>query len=1023
MCSIRTEEPGVADASSRRAVHPFAGGGGGTTFEHAVGAYALGSVLASAAFPGIAAEFRLAGVRLQALPRSQVDDLFLEFQAADGDLDVPTGVRHNPRFITSDKDTKALIAQYLSDLATHADEFASGTRKLLLIVGILDGPTKEIQQLCGQALNSKASGDFREALARFGGPLVSRMGHIDNLVDECLGSTKSAVHATDASWYLLHHLAVVHLRLEGQAEDAAHLDLLLTDVSPEPARLKLLLEELAKDGAKTAGTADASSLRRRLAGRVPLGADPRHRTAVAMLGRWTDQALEAGSTGLPGPNELTVTLNRRQLRTEVLSALVADPSTPLLIVGEPEVGKSHLTMSCIRDLPTDLGVVAVDLRRLPASRVEVEGLLGADLADALQSTPNPSRRLLVIDGTERALSESSDLLVGLVAAASRVGASIAMIARRDAEPDLRSLLSTLAPTLRILEIPVLTDDDVGELRRLIPALSAASATPFGAWFLRRPGLLLAALALGNSGAIPAPQNEADLVDIVWRRSIRGGSGGHERSEYVLGLAARTLGREGAGSNPIAVDELRSRGVLAAPEHAWSAGVVFANDFWQDAAIAGLLANDFAILRSSEHPRIAIRASRLACGLVLGADRTPLLDLVTTFDELAATTGQRRWSEIPFEALAVHGLPQSQWEVLWPQLTAERGMLLGRLLEVALRSTTEPVMQAPTMSSGLIEMLLKLKDDSLDRRVLELRSRFVRRWLEGMALSCSKPDETRARVRKHLLGNAPGGYRDDEIAEWLLALALTCEDLDDDVVRILEDTATHRPGRLDEIMDSLPAAAGLARSHPHLLLRLADRYYIDDRGWSMDGVRGSHSRGLLGPDAGWFHTPFLFLLRKAPKDSIALIHRILDHASNRGPAELLGFGPAPIEESDDDHVCLDLPGRGSVSLSGDASSWLWYRGIAYAPHSCISMLLAVEVFADEMINAGLTVDEVTRFLLEGANSLPMVGLAVGLTVRHLGVDDSTLDPWLVQPLVWHLESSRAVAEMRPIGRASRTCRRR
>ena len=49
------------------------------------------------------------------------------------------------------------------------------------------------------------------------------------------------------------------------------------------------------------------------------------------------------------------------------------------------------------------------------------------------------------------------------------------------------------------------------------------------------------------------------------------------------------------------------------------------------------------------------------------------------------------------------------------------------------------------------------------------------------------------------------------------------------------------------------------------------------------------------------------------------------------------------------------------------------------------------------------------LLDGCENLAIVGLVVGLLVRHLENTDRLLDPCLAEPMIWHLEFGRVVNE--------------
>ena len=95
--------------------------------------------------------------------------------------------------------------------------------------------------------------------------------------------------------------------------------------------------------------------------------------------------------------------------------------------------------------------------------------------------------------------------------------------------------------------------------------------------------------------------------------------------------------------------------------------------------------------------------------------------------------------------------------------------------------------------------------------------------------------------------------------------------------------------------------------------------------------------------------------------------------------------------------------------GDDQVWYWYRGTGVGPRPCISALQALERACDRHIKQDIPIADLVAALLEGCENLAMVGLAVGILVRHLEVVDSLLDPYLADPLIWHLEFRRVVRE--------------
>ena len=82
----------------------------------------------------------------------------------------------------------------------------------------------------------------------------------------------------------------------------------------------------------------------------------------------------------------------------------------------------------------------------------------------------------------------------------------------------------------------------------------------------------------------------------------------------------------------------------------------------------------------------------------------------------------------------------------------------------------------------------------------------------------------------------------------------------------------------------------------------------------------------------------------------------------------------------------------------------------------NILLAVEQFADSLLDSGFSVDQVTNLLLSQSPSVPMVGLAVGMSIRHLDLSEPSeaLMCWLRQPIMWRLEIARSTMELTGFG---------
>ena len=255
------------------------------------------------------------------------------------------------------------------------------------------------------------------------------------------------------------------------------------------------------------------------------------------------------------------------------------------------------------------------------------------------------------------------------------------------------------------------------------------------------------------------------------------------------------------------------------------------------------------------------------------------------------------------------------------------------------------------------------------------------------------------------------------------LALLGPDLGADGEAILRRIAEDEPHSLDHAVETVFGGVSLAAYSPHLLIDLASAYYIEDEddddddgiGWSGgihdDGIRDHRFRGgFASPLASLTHGPFLAMLRADYRESVAFLNRMLNHAARHrvGIISNLRYGRLNQHEEPDSTLVLSITGEPREYI-GDGQVWLWYRGTGVGPYPCMSALQALEFVTEEYIGAGIPPATMTAIMLDGAESLAMPALALGILVRHLEDAGDAIDPFLVEPAVWELEFSRAIGD--------------
>ncbi|MCE2499314.1 MAG: hypothetical protein J4G13_00425 [Dehalococcoidia bacterium] len=256
-------------------------------------------------------------------------------------------------------------------------------------------------------------------------------------------------------------------------------------------------------------------------------------------------------------------------------------------------------------------------------------------------------------------------------------------------------------------------------------------------------------------------------------------------------------------------------------------------------------------------------------------------------------------------------------------------------------------------------------------------------------------------------------------DYLELLALLGPDLGDEGEAILTRIAQDSPSSLAPALEALFTPLALSQYRRGLLAELTEAYYLDDEGNGYhsddDGIRRHDPRysSILQPLAAWYRGPFMVLFQTDPRDGIAVLNRLLNHAAlvRAGTlARLYSMGNG-LPDVDVARYRVELEiARGRGTYVGDEQVWYWYRGTGVGPYPCISALQAFERACDQFIEQGIPIYKLVSVLLDGCENLAMPGLVVGMLVRHMEVIGDLLDPYFIHPLIWELEIQRVVKEV-------------
>ncbi len=443
-------------------------------------------------------------------------------------------------------------------------------------------------------------------------------------------------------------------------------------------------------------------------------------------------------------------------------------------------------------------------------------------------------------------------------------------------------------------------------------------------------------------------------------------------------------------------------------------------------------------------------------------------LQSSFDELVEAGHGTRWGDVPTDALLTLADPGPALSDAWPSLRAKENAGLRRLVRlVDQRHRHKNGMVNLTTVEPVVRLLL---EEETPWRVGDFAERLLREWLlahvasrtpagnplrallrERLVSTCQAADRRLAEQRESSEAAARAGQthepeggleagcfprvaalsygtrreRSDlpyEITEETLLefLALLGPDLGTDGEEILRRVRRDAPDQLAPAVDDLPTARAVACYAPGLLAELAEGYYFDDDfedgvlrldGFD-DGIRQHRLRLIDSPwGAAWNRGPFYPLLQADFPAGVRVINRLLNHAARIRALTLTSLGGAAMAPADAmtaHRIELDITGTPQIYV-GDDHVWRWYRGTGVGPDPCVSALQALERVCDERIEAGDPVNRLLAILLEDCENLAMVGLLVGILVRHVENAGSALDAFLAEPRIWELEVPRLATE--------------
>lgn len=793
-----------------------------------------------------------------------------------------------------------------------------------------------------------------------------------------------------------------------------------------------------------------------------------HRMLSDLSARNLDGVVESLTGGLH--------LRRREQLAAVAEAAAADRF--LALVGPSGVGKTALARAWARDREV-LWLNAEDLPALVAPGAA--GALRHPLLEVLSAWPRRVR--LIIDGLDRAFAEpvmrGAATLIRALRDTPGGAFGVVVTVQQQEWPRVSDAFADANAGVVWRQVPIggFGDAELDTAYEAFPILHAVAVRSRLGSVLRNAKVLDVVTRRLESGApLDAGVALADEASFAtwFVEHLAAGSGSQRNSRIrallavaeqqadLLQTATALLDVPDAGADQL--DALQRDGVWVIID----GKVSFAHDLYGDWA-------RYSVLRSRDVQLGAYLASRLASPLWHRAIRLYATGLLADPD----TERWRRELEridpgepgfmhdLFMEAALYAGDPEPALERLWPELEADGGRLLRRLLRRFLHVATVPdprlVTYLTAADPGLathvaatqripywplwlpLLAVLHRHADAAVQHAGKAAADLADLWLRSAKFDWPLRREAAdlairyARQVMDLKSQGVYGFEEVEKAAWRAALAAVRERPDDveDIALTLCGSTAESGEVVDDEQDDDLLAVDSPRRRPgpdryfrdvcldsdalHPLIQHVPRLAADvlvallaptpPRRDSLDLF------GELGMDrlTDWsmpLYTrgPFLIFLRTAPDEALDTALRVINAATERWAADRERW---PLDEPDESIARRSQSGVELVigdevlSRSGDGQVMFWYRGAAQVPRTLSSLLMAIEKWLYDEHDAGRDIAPVCRRLLRGSSSMAVVGLLGAVACRHPELLAGPLRPLLSAPevLIWDAHYKR------------------
>lgn len=504
---------------------PTSTGGGGTVFEHHVGAYWLAQLLVGA-IPPILIDCSVSRVLFQTehLGWNTDDVLIVARTTAGVTRKLVTQVKRTFTISAVDEECKKAFRDFWADFNNPVVFSATHDRFVLITQLGTNTLLREFGNVLECARSSHDPKEFAKRLATPGFVSNTAKRQAAEIVDIINENTNDAHTLEDLHGFLrvLHVLSLDLMTGTAQAEAEIKRLLALTAIGDDKAATAdQTWNELFKQASIAAPT--ASSYERN---DLPATVRSKHNNcgiehpAICALSQHGSPVLKLIRTSIG----LDLHLKRAQLVQDVLAAL--NESQIVLVTGPAGVGKSAVAKEVIASVANETFTLAfraeemakphldavLSAAQIPARSEEIRGILAAQ-----------PRKVVLIESVERLLeAQTRDAIADLLELAGSDPTFRLLLTCRDYSADLirAAFLTRTTASEKVIQIPNLTDEELSEVSAAFPDLRVPLSNEPLKRILKNPYVLDKALQIRWLSTDLVPTDERAFRELFWRDIIR-----------------------------------------------------------------------------------------------------------------------------------------------------------------------------------------------------------------------------------------------------------------------------------------------------------------------------------------------------------------------------------------------------------------------------------------------------------------------------------------------------------------------